>query len=100
MSQKNALKPWQKKEWCIPKVSAEFVANMEDLLDLYAEPYDSRRPVVCFDETSTQLLAETRPSLPPRPGIPLRQDYEYRREGVRNLFLAPVSRWRAGVMWW
>ena len=60
---------------------------MENLLDLYAEPYDSRRPVVCFDETTTQLLAETRPSLPPRPGIPLRQDYEYRREGVRNLFL-------------
>ena len=69
-------------------MSAEFVANMEDVLDLYAEPYDPRRPVVCFDETSTQLLAETRPSLPPRPGIPLRQDYEYRREGVRNLFLA------------
>ena len=79
-------------------MSAEFVANMEDLLDLYAEPYDPRRPVVCFDETSTQLLAETRPSLPPRPGITLRQDYEYRREGVRNLFLA-CSRWRAGVTW-
>ena len=60
---------------------------MEDLLDLYAEPYDPRRPVVCFDETSTQLLADTRTSLPSRPGIPLRQDYEYRREGVRNLFL-------------
>ena len=72
------------------------MANMEDLLDLYAEPYDPRRPVVCFDETSTQLLAETRPSLPPRPGIPLRQDYEYRREGVRNLFLAcePLAGWR------
>ena len=69
---------------------------MEDLLDLYAEPYDSRRPVVCFDETTTQLLAETRPSLPPRPGIPLRQDYEYRREGVRNLFLTcePLAGWR------
>ena len=77
-------------------MSAEFVANMEDLLDLYAEPYDPRRPVVCFDETSTQLLAETRPSLPPRPGIPLRQDYEYRREGVRNLFLTcePLAGWR------
>ena len=69
---------------------------MEDLLDLYAEPYDPRRPVVCFDETPTQLLAETRPSLPPRPGIPLRQDYEYRREGVRNMFLTcePLAGWR------
>ena len=95
-SQKNALKPWQKKEWCIPKVSAEFVANMEDVLDLYAEPYDPQRPVVCFDETSTQLLAETQPALPPRPGLPLRQDYEYRREGTRNLFLAcePLAGWR------
>ena len=69
---------------------------MEDLLDLYAEPYDPRRPVVCFDETSTQLLADTRTSLPSRPGIPLRQDYEYRREGTRNLFLAcePLAGWR------
>ena len=53
-SQKNALKPWQKREWRIPRVSAEFVANMEDLLDHYSEPYDTRRPVVCFDETMTQ----------------------------------------------
>ena len=50
-------------------MSAEFVANMEDVLDLYAEPYDPQRPVVCFDETTTQLLAETRPALPPRPGL-------------------------------
>ena len=72
------------------------MANMEDVLDLYAEPYDPQRPVVCFDETSTQLLAETRPPLPPRPGRPLRQDYEYRREGTRNLFLAcePLAGWR------
>ncbi len=77
-------------------MSAEFVANMEDVLDLYAEPYDPQRPVVCFDETSTQLLAETRPSLPPQPGLPRRQDYEYRREGTRNLFLAcePLAGWR------
>ena len=93
---KNVLKPWQKQEWCIPKVSADFVAHMEDVLDLYAEPYDPKRPVVCFDETSTQLLAETQPALPAQPGHPLRQDYEYRREGTRNLFLAcePLAGWR------
>ena len=96
VAQKNALKPWQKKEWCIPKVSADFVAHMEDVLDLNAEPYDPQRPVVCFDETSTQLLAETQPALPPRSGLPLRQDYEYRREGTRNLVLAcePLAGWR------
>ena len=77
-------------------MSADFVAHMEDVLDLYAEPYDPQRPVVCFDETSTQLLGETRPALPPRPGLPLRQDCEYRREGTRNLFLAcePLAGWR------
>ena len=71
------------------------MVHMEDVLDLYAEPYESRRPVVCFDETSTQLLADTRPPLPAQPGIPARQDYEYRREGTRNLFLAcePLAGW-------
>ena len=69
---------------------------MEDVLDLYAEPYDPRRPVVCFDETSTQLLSEPRPALPAKPGRPRRQDYEYRREGTRNLFLTcePLRGWR------
>ncbi len=62
--------------------------------DLYEEPHDPQRPVVCFDETSTQLLAETRPPLPPRPGRPLRQDYEYRREGTRNLACEPLAGWR------
>ena len=69
---------------------------MEDVLDLYAEPYDPQRPVVCFDETSTQMLAEARPSIPVEPGRPRRMDYEYRREGTRNLFLAcePLAGWR------
>ena len=93
---KNILKPWQKKQWCIPKVSADFVAHMEDVLDLYAEPYDPERPVVCFDETSTQMLADARPPIPAAPGQPRREDYEYRREGTRNLFLAcePLAGWR------
>ena len=63
------------------------MAAMEDVLDLYAEPYDPDRPVVCFDETSTQLLAEVRAPLPPQPGRPQRQDYEYRRGSTRNIFL-------------
>ncbi len=66
------------------------------MLDLYAEPHDPNRPVVCFDETSTQLLAEVREPLPPLPGRPRRQDYEYRRAGTRNLFLfcEPLAGWR------
>lgn len=69
---------------------------MEDVLDLYAEPYYPTRPVVCFDETSTQLLAEVRVPLPAQPGRPRRQDYEYRRGGTRNLFLVcePLAGWR------
>ena len=69
---------------------------MEDVLDLYAEPYDPERPVVCFDETSTQLLADTREPLPAKPGRPRREDYEYRRGGTRNLFLTrePKAGWR------
>ena len=77
-------------------MSPDFVAHMEDVLDLYAEPHDPQRPVVCFDETSTQMLAEARPSIPVEPGRPRRMDYEYRREGTRNLFMAcePLGGWR------
>ncbi len=60
---------------------------MEDVLDLYAEPCDPLRPLACFDETSTQLLAESRAPLPTKPGRPRREDYEYVRAGTRNLFL-------------
>ena len=69
---------------------------MEDVLDLYEEPYDPQRPVVCFDETSTQLLADSRPPIPVGRGRPRRQDYEYLRAGTRNLFLAcePRRDWR------
>ena len=73
--------------WCIPTVGAEFVACMEDVLDLYAEPYDPEQPMVCFDETSKQLIQETRCPLPARPGQVERYDYEYRRNGTRNLFM-------------
>ena len=77
-------------------MSADFVAHMEDVLDLYAEPYDPQRPVVCFDETSAQLLADAREPLAAKPGRSRRQDYEYLRGGTRNLFLAcePLAGWR------
>ena len=77
-------------------MSADIVAHMEDVLDLYAEPYNPERPVVCFDETSTQMLANARPPIPAVPGHPRREDYEYRREGNRNLFLScePLAGWR------
>ena len=69
---------------------------MEDVLELYAEPYDVRRPKVNFDETSKQLIKETRSPLPAQPGQPERFDYEYQREGTRNLFLftEPQAGWR------
>jgi transposase len=83
----NDLKPWRKDMWCIPQVDGEFVARMEDVLDLYAEPPDAKRPVVCFDESPTQLIGEVRQSIPARPGQLERYDCEYRRNGTANLFV-------------
>jgi transposase len=81
------LKPWRRKMWCIPKVDGSYVARMEDVLDRYAEPADPKRPVVCFDETPTQLIGEVRQPIPAKPGQPERYDYEYKRNGTANLFM-------------
>jgi transposase len=81
------LKPWQKKMWCIPAVDTEYVARMEDVLDLYTQAPDPLHPVVCFDETPVQLIGETRVAWPVEPGKPTRIDYEYRRNGTANLFV-------------
>jgi hypothetical protein len=69
---------------------------MEDLLDVYHRPYDEARPLICIDEQSKQLVSETRVPHPPRPGTPTRYDYEYKREGVANLFMLfqPLLEWR------
>jgi hypothetical protein len=77
-------------------VSAEFVWRMEDILDLYAEPYDPQYPLVCFDESPYQLVSEVCQPLPVRPGQPRRYDYEYRRAGTCNLFMffEPLQGWR------
>ena len=91
-----SLKPWPKKEWCILEVSSEFVACLEDVLDLYAQPYNSQLPEVCFDETSKQLVAEKRSPIRPKPGRWERFYYEYKRNGTPNLFMScgPRGCWR------
>jgi DDE superfamily endonuclease len=70
-----------------PRAHAGFVAAMEDVLEVYHRPYDPRRPQVCLDETSKQLIGEVRPPLPLRPGRPRREDSEYERHGTANLFM-------------
>src|SRR3954452_16877813 len=91
------LKPWRKDMWCIPQVDGAYVARMEDVLDLYAEDPDPLRPVVCFDESPTQLIGEARQPIPAAPGQLERYDYEYRRNGTMNLFvfLDAHKPWRA-----
>ena len=83
----NDLKPWRKDMWCIPQVDGEYVARMEDVLDLYAEQPDPKRPVVCFDESPTQLVGEVRQPIPAAPGQLERYDCEYKRNGTVNLFI-------------
>jgi len=82
--------------WCIPKVTPEFINAMEHVLDLYAKPYDPKEPVVCFDEKSKQLLKDARAAQGAKEGRVRRRDYEYIRNGTRNLFLAvePKGGWR------
>jgi len=79
-----------------PRANADFVCAMEDVLDLYHEPYDPDYPVICFDEGGKQLFAETRVPMPMTPGQPLRFDYEYERCGTANLFMffEPLAAWR------
>jgi transposase len=83
----NDLKPWRKDMWCIPRVDGEYVARMEDVLDLYAEGPDPKRPVICFDESPTQLIGEVRQPIPAEPGQLERYDCEYKRNGTANLFV-------------
>src|SRR5207344_2915521 len=83
----NHLKPWRKDMWCIPQIDAEYVARMEDVLDLYGEAPDPKRPVVCFDESPIQLIGEVRQPIPATPGQLERYDCEYRRNGTANLFV-------------
>jgi transposase len=93
---KKRIKPWQYKQWCIPEVDAAFICQMEDVLDLYEEDWDSEYPIVCLDEKPYQLLDHTRTPLPMKPGKPKREDYTYKRNGTCNLFIlfSPQAGWR------
>lgn len=96
-SKKNDLKPLRRVGWVIPpQRNADFAAGMERVLDLYRRPYDAYFPLVCMDETPRQLIGETRRPVPPAPGRPAREDYEYRRLGTCNVFMAtePLTGWR------
>ena len=79
-----------------PDANAAFVATMEDVLEVYQRPHDPQRPLVCLDETSKQLIIETRAPIPAKPEQPARHDYEYERNCVANLFMvfAPLEGWR------
>ena len=77
-----------KEQWVIPpEANAEFVWHMEEVLEVYTRPYDERYPQVCMDETSQQLVGETRIPLPMKPGQAGKVDYEYVRNGVAELFM-------------
>lgn len=87
--EKNELKPWLVKQWVIPpKQNCEFVAAMEDVLEVYTRPYDDKFPQVCFDEASKQLIKDTRAGIAMEAGKARRIDYEYEREGTANIFMA------------
>jgi hypothetical protein len=96
-AKKNILKPHLNRQWVIPPdANAAFVAAMEDVLETYQLPRDPERPLVCLDESSKQLIIETRTPIPAKPGQHARHDYEYERNGVANIFMmfAPLEGWR------
>ena len=94
---KNELKPHLKTYWCIPpEENSAFVAAMEDVLAVYARPYDENEPVICMDEKPYQLLDDIQEAIPMKPGTPERPDYEYERKGTCSIFIftEPLVGWR------
>lgn len=83
----NDLKPWQKKMWCIAKLDAAYIARMEHILDLYAQKSDSKRPIINFDEAGKQLVSQVNEPKPMKPGHVAKEDYEYQRGGMMNIFM-------------
>lgn len=73
--------------WCVPNPTPEFIVRMEDVLDLYAFPYNEDEPVICFDEKSKELRGDSREGIPAQEGRIRRRDYEYVRNGTANIFM-------------
>lgn len=86
------MKPWQTRHWVISELDANFLARMEMVLDIYERPYDPQNPVICIDEKPGQLLEEVNEPMRAKPDRPRRQDYEYRRCGTYNVFVAVEPR--------
>lgn len=82
------MKPWQKQSWCVPERDhARFVADMERVLDIYAEDHTAEEPLICMDEAAKQMTVGLEPPIGPAPGRAAKEDYHYERRGVRALFL-------------
>ncbi len=78
--------------WCIQVITEEYKSRMYRLLELYKQPYDPCQPLICMDEKSKQLLADSRKAIKAKPGKPEKYDYQYRRKGTCNLFVAVVPK--------
>lgn len=88
------IKPWQKKQWCLGKITSDFIWHMEDVLDLYEQPYNPKHPVICYDERPCQLIDDVIVLIPMKPGKPRKRDYEVHAwERERNRTKATV-RWQ------
>jgi transposase len=86
---KNELKPWQKKQWCVgPTKDSEYVHHLEDILEVYIQAYNKKRPQVCLDEGSVQCLKDKIPALAMKPGQVKKEDYQYTHDGYCNIFMA------------
>jgi hypothetical protein len=97
VSKKNQLQPWRTERFCIPeKDHPRFVAQMEEILDVYCEESCEDEPLICMDESARQIVSDLLPPLPMEPGHPRREDHHYQRQGTQALFLFfnPLAGWR------
>ena len=88
MFKKSEIKPWLQEQWCIGKVTGEYLQRMEDVLDVYEQPYDEQYPVICYDEKPFEIISDIFEPLEMKQGVRKRYDYQYERQGVYNILCA------------